>query len=368
METERTMEGKQMKWLEYYKGKTVLVTGHTGFKGSWLCVMLEMAGAKVVGYALPPEKDAVLFDCSGAAARMVSVEGDIRDRAHLQEVFHTYQPQVVFHLAAQPIVRTSYEQPVYTYETNVMGAVNLLECVRNTPGVQSVLNVTTDKVYENKEWEWGYRENDPLDGFDPYSNSKSCSELVTHSYKKSFLDEKGIAVSTARAGNVIGGGDFASDRIIPDCVRSALQGEEIIIRNPYSIRPFQYVLEPLAAYMQIAAVQAMEHEKAGYYNVGPEESDCVTVGTLASLFCKAWGDGLKWKNVCEDGPHEAKFLKLDCSHIKCALGWKPCWDIRTAIEKTVEWTRVYAAHGDIRACMETQINEFLEMTSEKGQK
>lgn len=275
-----------MKWLEYYKGKTVLVTGHTGFKGSWLCVMLEMAGAKVVGYALPPEKDAVLFDCSGAAARMVSVEGDIRDRAHLQEVFHTYQPQVVFHLAAQPIVRTSYEQPVYTYETNVMGAVNLLECVRNTPGVQSVLNVTTDKVYENKEWEWGYRENDPLDGFDPYSNSKSCSELVTHSYKKSFLDEKGIAVSTARAGNVIGGGDFSRDRIIPDCVRSALQGEEIIIRNPYSIRPFQYVLEPLAAYMQIAAVQAMEHEKAGYYNVGPEESDCVTVGTLASLFCK----------------------------------------------------------------------------------
>ena len=180
-----------MKWLEYYKGKTVLVTGHTGFKGSWLCVMLEMAGAKVVGYALPPEKDAVLFDCSGAAERMVSVEGDIRDRAHLQEVFYTYQPQVVFHLAAQPIVRTSYEQPVYTYETNIMGTVNLLECVRNTPGVQSVLNVTTDKVYENKEWEWGYRENDPLDGFDPYSNSKSCSELVTHSYKKSFLDEKG---------------------------------------------------------------------------------------------------------------------------------------------------------------------------------
>lgn len=322
-----------MKWLEYYKGKTVLVTGHTGFKGSWLCVMLEMAGAKVVGYALPPEKDAVLFDCSGAAERMVSVEGDIRDRAHLQEVFHTYQPQVVFHLAAQPIVRTSYEQPVYTYETNVMGTVNLLECVRNTPGVQSVLNVTTDKVYENKEWEWGYRENDPLDGFDPYSNSKSCSELVTHSYKKSFLDEKGIAVSTARAGNVIGGGDFSRDRIIPDCVRSALQGEEIIIRNPYSIRPFQHVLEPLAAYMQIAAAQAMEHEKAGYYNVGPKEADCVTVGALADLFCRAWGHDLKWENVCEEGPHEAKFLKLDCSHIKYALGWKPCWDVRTAIEK-----------------------------------
>ena len=354
--------------LNFYKGKKVLVTGHTGFKGTWLCRILQELGAEVTGYSQKPPTDPSIFTLTDLESQIHSVIGDIRDLEHMIQVFKETQPEIVFHLAAQPIVRTSYEQPVYTYETNVMGAVNLLECVRNTPGVQSVLNVTTDKVYENKEWEWGYRENDPLDGFDPYSNSKSCSELVTHSYKKSFLDEKGIAVSTARAGNVIGGGDFSRDRIIPDCVRSALQGEEIIIRNPYSIRPFQYVLEPLAAYMQIAAVQAMEHEKAGYYNVGPEESDCVTVGTLASLFCKAWGDGLKWKNVCEEGPHEAKFLKLDCSHIKYALGWKPCWDIRTAIEKTVEWTRVYAAHGDIRSCMETQINEFIQMTSEKGQK
>lgn len=352
-----------MKWLEYYKGKTVLVTGHTGFKGSWLCMMLELAGANVVGYALRPEKEAVLFNCSNVEAAMTSIEGDIRDLVHMQEVFRTYQPQVVFHLAAQPIVRTSYEQPVYTYETNVMGTVNLLECVRMTSGIESVVIVTTDKVYENKEWEWGYRENDPLDGFDPYSNSKSCSELVTHSYKKSFLDEMGIAVSTARAGNVIGGGDFSRDRIIPDCVRAALHGEKIVIRNPYSIRPFQHVLEPLAAYMQIAEAQVGDKGKAGYYNVGPQETDCVTVGKLADLFCKAWGDGLEWENSCKDGPYEAKFLKLDCSHIKSVLGWKPYWDIGTAIEKTVEWTQVYAAHGDVRACMESQINTFF-----KGQK
>ena len=351
----------------FYNGKKVLVTGHTGFKGSWLVRILTLAGAQVTGYALNPPTDPNLFEIAGLEDTIHSVVGDVRDLAHLRRVFDEVKPEIVFHLAAQPIVRESYKEPVYTYETNVMGTVNILECVRLTDTVRSFLNVTTDKVYENKEWEWGYRENDPLDGFDPYSNSKSCSELVTHSYKKSFLDEKGIAVSTARAGNVIGGGDFSRDRIIPDCVRSALQGEEIIIRNPYSIRPFQHVLEPLAAYMQIAAAQAMEHEKAGYYNVGPEEADCVTVGALADLFCRAWDHDLKWKNVCEEGPHEAKFLKLDCSHIKYALGWKPCWDIRTAIEKTVEWTRVYAAHGDIRACMETQINEFLEMTSEKGQ-
>ena len=351
----------------FYKGKRVLVTGHTGFKGSWLCRILIKAGAVLTGYSLEPPTDPDLFSIADLEPHMNSVIGDIRDLAHLQQVFQEAQPEIVLHLAAQPIVRDSYKNPVYTYETNVMGTVNICECVRQNPCVKSFLNVTTDKVYENKEWEWGYRENDPLDGFDPYSNSKSCSELVTHSYRKSFLDEKGIAVSTARAGNVIGGGDFSRDRIIPDCVRSALQGEEIIIRNPYSIRPFQHVLEPLAAYMQIAAAQAMEHEKAGYYNVGPEEADCVTVGALADLFCRAWDHDLKWKNVCEEGPHEAKFLKLDCSHIKYALGWKPCWDIRTAIEKTVEWTRVYAAHGDIRACMETQINEFLEMTSGKGQ-
>ena len=347
-----------MKWLEYYKGKTVLVTGHTGFKGSWLCVMLEMAGAKVVGYALPPEKDAVLFDCSGAAERMVSVEGDIRDRAHLQEVFHTYQPQVVFHLAAQPIVRTSYEQPVYTYETNVMGTVNLLECVRNTPGVQSVLNVTTDKVYENKEWEYGYRECDPLDGYDPYSNSKSCSELVTHSYKKSFFEDGRCAISTSRAGNVIGGGDFASDRIIPDCVRAAAAGKPIMVRNPHSTRPFQHVLEPLAVYLTIAMEQYKDSKYQDYYNVGPDDRDCVTTGTLTDLFCNAWGEGMTWENHWVGGPHEANFLKLDCSKIKTVFGWKPRYTVKEAVEKTVEWSKEYLNGADMLEVTDRQIREF----------
>lgn len=347
-----------MEKLDFYEGKTVLVTGHTGFKGSWLCIMLQMAGANVVGYALKPSGEENLFSVSGIEEDICSIEGDIRDLGHLQSVFGEYHPEIVFHLAAQPIVREGYINPAYTYETNVMGTVNLLECVRNTPGVTSVLNVTTDKVYENKEWHWGYRETDVLDGFDPYSNSKSCSELVTHSYKKSFLDAQHIAVSTARAGNVIGGGDFGVDRIIPDCVRAAISGKEIVLRNPCSIRPFQHVLEPLSAYLMIAQQQALNPDKQGYYNVGPQENDCITVGELANLFCEAWGDGLKWKNVHDGGPHEAAFLKLDCSLIKNKIGWIPRWNIRTAIEKTVEWTRVYAKQGDIRACMEAQIESF----------
>ena len=344
--------------FDFYRGKTVLVTGHTGFKGSWLCVMLQMAGANVVGYALKPAENQNLFRLSGIEGQIHSIEGDIRDLDHLKAVFDEFHPEVVFHLAAQPIVRESYENPVYTYETNVIGTVNILECVRITSGVKSVLNVTTDKVYENKEWDWGYRETDALDGYDPYSNSKSCSELVTHSYKKSFLNEQQIAISTARAGNVIGGGDFARDRIIPDCVRACLEGKKILIRNPYSIRPFQHVLEPLHAYLMIAQQQAENIEKQGYYNVGPEESDCITVGELAEIFCENW-QGASWENICEQGPHEASFLKLDCSLIKRKLGWRSHWDIRTAVEKTIEWTRVYEKQGDVRACMERQIKEFM---------
>lgn len=344
---------------DFYKDKTILLTGHTGFKGTWLSIMLEMAGARVVGYALKPPAGENLFQLSGAGKGMTDLEGDIRDYQNLKSVFDKYQPELVIHMAAQPIVRESYENPVYTYETNVMGTVHLLECVRNTESVTSVLNVTTDKVYENREWVWGYRETDPLDGYDPYSNSKSCSELVTHSYKKSFFDGRNMAVSTARAGNVIGGGDFAKDRIIPDCVRAALAKEEITLRNPYSIRPFQHVLEPLTAYLEIVEQQAKEPGKQGYYNVGPDEEDCITVGELTDLFCRSWGEGLSWKNLCEDGPHEASFLKLDCSLLKARMGWKPRWKIGTAVEKTVEWTKVYREHGDIRSCMERQIKEFL---------
>lgn len=344
---------------EFYQNKTILLTGHTGFKGTWLSIMLQMMGARVIGYALRPPAEENLFQLSGAGDGMVDLEGDIRDYQSLKSVFDKYQPELVIHMAAQPIVRESYENPVYTYKTNVMGTVHLLECVRNTQNVKSVLNVTTDKVYENREWNWGYRETDALDGYDPYSNSKSCSELVTHSYKKSFLQEQGVAVSTARAGNVIGGGDFARDRIIPDCVRAALAGEEIILRNPYSIRPFQHVLEPLTAYLSIVEQQTASVEKQGYYNVGPSEADCITVGELTDLFCQSWGEELTWKNLCEDGPHEASFLKLDCSLIKAKIGWQPKWNIQTAVARTVEWSRVYQNQGNIRDCMERQIREFL---------
>lgn len=344
---------------EFYQNKTILLTGHTGFKGTWLSIMLQMMGARVIGYALRPPAEENLFQLSRAGDGMVDLEGDIRDYQSLKSVFDKYQPELVIHMAAQPIVRESYENPVYTYETNVMGTVHLLECVRNTQNVKSVLNVTTDKVYENREWNWGYRETDALDGYDPYSNSKSCSELVTHSYKKSFLQEQGVAVSTARAGNVIGGGDFARDRIIPDCVRAALAGEEIILRNPYSIRPFQHVLEPLTAYLSIVEQQTASVEKQGYYNVGPSEADCITVGELTDLFCQSWGEGLTWKNLCEDGPHEASFLKLDCSLIKARIGWQPKWNIQTAVARTVEWSRAYQNQGNIRDCMERQIREFL---------
>ena len=348
----------------FYQNKTILITGHTGFKGAWLSVMLQMMGARVIGYALKPQAGENLFQLSGAGNGIIDLEGDVRDYQSLKSAFDKYQPELVIHMAAQPIVRESYEHPVYTYETNVMGTVQLLECVRNTKSVKSVLNVTTDKVYENREWNWGYRETDALDGYDPYSNSKSCSELVTHSYKKSFFDGQGIAVSTARAGNVIGGGDFARDRIIPDCVRAALAGEEIILRNPYSIRPFQHVLEPLAAYLSIVEQQTVSIEKQGYYNVGPAEADCITVGELTDLFCQSWGEGMSWKNLCENGPHEASFLKLDCSLIKARIGWQPKWSIQTAVDKTVEWTRVYQNQEDIRNCMEHQIEEFLCITKE----
>lgn len=344
--------------LSFYKGKKVLVTGHTGFKGTWLCRILINAGAQVTGYSLNPPTEPNLFSMADVESRMNSVIGDIRDLDHLKKVFEQTQPEIVLHLAAQPIVRDSYKDPVYTYETNVMGTVNICECVRLNPCVKSFLNVTTDKVYKNNEWEWGYRENEPLDGFDPYSNSKSCSELVTHSYINSFFNNMNLAVSTARAGNVIGGGDFANDRIVPDCVRAAIEGKDIIVRNPHSTRPYQHVLEPLAAYLVIAQKQFEDKKYAGFYNVGPDETDCVTTGNLVDTFCAKWGEGIKWIDRYDGGPHEANFLKLDCSKLKTTFGWKPRWNFDTAIEKSVEWSKVYAAGGDVVACMDKEIEEF----------
>lgn len=344
--------------LEFYRGKRVFVTGHTGFKGAWLCHILKGAGAIVTGFSLPAPTSPSLFEVAGTEKGMTSVIGDVRDFEALYAAFKAAQPEIVLHLAAQPIVRESYREPVYTYETNVMGTVHILECIRRTDCVRSFLNVTTDKVYENKEWEWGYRETEPLDGFDPYSNSKSCSELVTHSYKNSFFADGRVAISTARAGNVIGGGDFAADRIVPDCVRAVLEGKEMVIRNPYSTRPYQHVLEPLFAYLMIAKRQYEDGGLAGYYNVGPDDADCFTTGNLVTLFADTYG-GMNYAIRPDGGPHEANFLKLDCSKLKSVFGWKPTWNLATAIEKVVEWTRVYAEGGDVCAVMDKQIDAFL---------
>ncbi|MCR4955798.1 MAG: CDP-glucose 4,6-dehydratase [Lachnospiraceae bacterium] len=351
--------------FDFYKDKKVFVTGHTGFKGTWLCKILTMAGAQVTGYALDPVTTPALFHLTGMGGKMNSVIGDVRDYNHLLKAMDEVQPEIVLHLAAQPLVRESYEKPRETYETNVMGTVNLLEAARHVKSVKSVLNVTTDKVYKNKEWEWGYRENEELNGYDPYSNSKSCSELVTSTYKQCFFEESGLPISTARAGNVIGGGDFSKDRIVVDCVNAALKKEAIIIRNPYSTRPFQHVLEPLFAYLLIAMEQENNGALAGNYNVGPKDEDCITTGQLADLFVKAWGENLTWVNKHMGGPHEANFLKLDCSKIEKTFHWQPTWNIEKAITEVVKWSKCYQAKGDIDQCMAEQIQEFLNTKETK---
>ena len=343
----------------FWQGRKVFLTGHTGFKGAWLAFILQSFGAEVTGYSLRPISSPNLFDLINLD--MNSIIGDVRDLENLYRAVEKSAPEIIFHLAAQPIVLEGYKNPVETYSTNVMGTVNILECVRRVESVKSFVNVTTDKVYHNNEWAWGYRETDKLDGIDPYSNSKSCSELVTACYRRSFFDDNQVAISTARAGNVIGGGDFANDRIIPDCIRAAMKHEDIVVRNPYSTRPYQHVLEPVYAYLMIAAKQYEDHKYAGWYNVGPDDQDCFQTGALVDLFCKHWGEGLKWIDKYDGGPHEANFLKLDCSKLKTTFGWKPHWNLETAIEKVVEWSKVWVAGEDVRPVMDKQIKEFLEV-------
>lgn len=350
--------------LKFYKDKNIFITGHTGFKGSWLSKILINAGANVTGYSLEQPTDPSLFKISGIENKMMSIIGDIRDLNKLEQAFEKAQPEIVFHLAAQPLVRDSYENPRYTYETNVMGTVNIFECVRKSNTVKSMLNITTDKVYKNNEWVWGYRETDHLDGYDPYSNSKSCSELVTHSYKNAFFNDNHISVSTARAGNVLGGGDFARDRIIPDCIRAAEKEEDIIVRNPYSVRPYQHVLEPLFAYLLIVEKQYDDVSYGDYYNVGPDEKDCISTGDIVDIFCNEWkiqtGKEVNWVNQHDGGPHEANLLKLDCSKIKAVLNWRPTWNVDKTIQKTIEWSKLYQENGDISQIMDKQIKEFFE--------
>lgn len=348
---------------DFFKGKKVLITGHTGFKGTWLCKTLCLLGADVVGYSLGVPTEPSLFNLSNVEKQIVSIEGDIRDLSHLRRVFEEHNPEIVMHLAAQPIVRESYNNPVYTYDVNVMGTVNVLECVRNTKSVKSFLNITTDKVYKNNEWCWGYREDEELNGYDPYSNSKSCSELVTDSYKKSFFTNSNVAISTARAGNVVGGGDFAIDRIIPDCIRAVKEKKAIVVRNPNSTRPYQHVLEALSAYLLIVQAQYENINYQGAYNVGPDEDGCWKTGELVDEFCRQWkfvtGNDAKWvKQENSEEVHEANFLRLDSSKIKSVLKWKSCWNFEETMEKIVEWYGCYIDGNDVEACMEKQIREY----------
>lgn len=346
--------------LDFYKDKKVFITGHTGFKGTWLSRILLLAGADVTGYSLEPPTNPSLFEKTNTALQIKSIIGDIRDGEKLKLAVQNAKPDIVLHLAAQPIVRTSYKDPVGTYESNVMGTVNILEAVRATPSVKSFVNITTDKVYLNKEWAWGYRENEELCGYDPYSNSKSCSELVTYSYRNCFFDEeKSPAISTARSGNVIGGGDYALDRIIPDCIRAVESGKQIILRNPNSTRPYQHVLECLRGYLTLAKAQYDDKKYAGSYNFGPDDESCVTTGLLATLFCENWKDGASWKNESEkNAPHEANFLKLDCSKSKSVLNWYPQWGIKTALQKIVEWEKAVQSGISATEITDNQIKEY----------
>lgn len=348
--------------MKFFKGKNIFITGHTGFKGSWLSWILIKLGANVTGYSLEPQTEYSLFNICRLSNHMTSIIGDIRDFENLKKSLDEVRPELVFHLAAQPIVREGYTNPRYTYETNVMGTVNILECIKENNCVKSFINITTDKVYENKEWEWGYREIDNLDGFDPYSNSKSCSELITHSYKSSFFSKSGAAsISSARAGNVIGGGDFSNDRIIPDCIRAMIKKESINVRNPYSIRPYQHVLEPLFAYLMIVEKQYKNKRYSGWYNIGPDYRDCISTGELVDIFCDIWNENSDWINLKEiNAPHEAGLLRLDCSKIKSVFGWKPTWNVYNSVEKTIEWTKVWINKGDVAEEMNREIEVFMD--------
>ncbi|MBE7086954.1 MAG: CDP-glucose 4,6-dehydratase [Clostridiales bacterium] len=344
---------------DFYKGKKVLVTGHTGFKGSWLVKILNEFGAEVCGYSLSPSTTPSLYEIINGDTLCKSVIGDISDYDKLKKVFDDFKPQIVLHLAAQPLVLEGYAKPVYTYQTNVMGTVNLLECVRFTDSVKSVVNVTTDKVYKNVEKNEGYREDEYLCGYDPYSNSKSCSDILTFSYKKSYLESKGISVSVVRAGNVIGGGDFSANRIIPDCVKAAAENRKILVRNPYSVRPYQHVLEPLFTYLYIAMKQYEDMQFSGCFNVGPDVTDCVRTGELVKTFCRLWADSINYEiKEIENAPHEAGLLMLDNSKIKRVFSIYPVWNVETAIAKTIDWSKSYFKNGTVNEVMQEQIATF----------
>ena len=349
---------------DFWREKRVLLTGHTGFKGAWLSIWLHSLGAKVTGYALSPPTDPSLFEMAGVSDLLTSNLGDIRDLDSLNETMARAKPEIVIHMAAQPIVRDSYKNPVETYSINVIGTVHLLEAVRLCPGIKAVVNVTTDKCYENREWVWGYRENEPMGGYDPYSNSKACSELVTASYRDSFFNPRdfqrhGVALASARSGNVIGGGDWAVDRLVPDCIRSLLGGEKIRIRNPLATRPWQHVLEPLGGYLLLAQKLYEEGpEYAEAWNFGPEDADARPVEWIVKRICAQWVEGAAYEIDSGDHPHEANYLKLDCSKAKARLHWHPRWNLEEAVDRVLEWVRAFRHGGDLRELCRQQIREY----------
>lgn len=356
------------QWGDFFKGRKVLITGHTGFKGSWLSILLHRLGATVYGYALEPPTNPSLYELAKVDELVTSTIADIRDYEKLLAAFQGYLPEIVIHMAAQPLVKESYRNPRETYEINVMGTVNVLEAARHTGNVKVVLNVTTDKCYENKEWPWGYRENETLGGYDPYSNSKACSELVTSSFRNSFFNHTDhnahkVALASARAGNVIGGGDWAADRLVPDFFRAIIAGEKVKIRSPYAIRPWQHVLEPLTGYLSLCKkLYSDGTDYAEGWNFGADESDAQNVEWIVKKTCTLWGAGAAYEIDKSPQPHEATYLRLDCTKAKSRLKWKPLWNVEKALEKTVEWNRAYFEGHDLRKVCTDQIEEYYNST------
>jgi CDP-glucose 4,6-dehydratase len=359
------VEGVVMTPRQFWAAKRVFLTGHTGFKGSWLSIWLKDLGADLTGFALSPPTKPSLFEVADVSSGMTSIIGDIRDAAVLTKALCDAQPEIVIHMAAQPIVRLSYEQPVETYSTNVMGLVHLFEAVRKSPGVRAVVNVTSDKCYENKEWVWGYRESEPMGGHDPYSSSKGCAELVTAAYRRSFFNpdtysEHGVALASARAGNVIGGGDWALDRLIPDIMRAIEAGQPVKIRNPNAIRPWQHVLEPLSGYLTLAQkLYGAGPAFAEGWNFGPAEADARPVQWVVERLTQMWGEGARWQLDSQNNfLHEAHYLKLDCSKARSALGWKPIWGLEQALSRIAEWHKLSLQGGNMYAKTLSQVREY----------
>ena len=347
----------------FWKDKRVFVTGHTGFKGSWLCLWLQHMGAELAGFALDPPTTPSMFEEAKVAQNMMSTIGDIRDREHIAEAMAAFDPQIVLHMAAQPLVRLSYKEPIETFATNVMGTAHVIEAARAAGGVKAIVSVTTDKCYENKEWVWGYREDEPMGGRDPYSASKGCAELVTAAYRQSFCSEEGIALASARAGNVIGGGDWADDRLIPDILRALEKGEAVSIRNPLATRPWQHVLESLCGYLVLAErLYADGDDFAEGWNFGPTDTDARPVQWIVEAMIPLWRQAAKWEKDEGWQPHEARFLKLDISKANARLDWSPRWQLSTALDHIVTWHKAWLAGDNMRMTTLAQIEAYQNHT------